>query len=77
MAKTIKVVEDWHRKWGNRIMHADEEMSRARRTEMYNEVHDMVSIRNRTIAALIGADSTASHYGTLIADAKALIEEPA
>ena len=71
----IPVVEKWHRKWGNRIMHADEEMSRARRTEMYNEVHEMVSVRNRTISMLIDADPNSAHYADMIADAKELIEE--
>lgn len=74
MSQKIAAVEAWWRKWNNRLMHAEYDMSRGTRTAMYNEVNEMVSIRNRTISALIDADPEASHYADMLADAKALIE---
>ena len=73
MAKKIAAVEAWWVKWNHRLMHADD-MSRAQRTMLYNEINDLVSIRNRTIEALIDADPNSAHYADMIADAKELIE---
>ena len=44
----------WRVRWGNRLMHPDA-MSRARRSALMQEVDDMVSIRDRTIEALLDA----------------------
>ena len=73
MAKRIPAaVKTWWRKWSHRLMHPDD-MSRAQRTNLYEEVVEIVSIRERTIAALIDADPNSAHYDGLIADAKELI----
>ena len=73
--KKITTVKEWWRKWNNRLMHADDMMSRASRTNLYEEVVEMVSIRDRTISMLLTADPESSHYADMVKDAKALIGE--
>ena len=62
----------WRRKWGVRLMHP-EDMSRARRGNLMQEVDDMVSIRDRTIEALLTAAPESPHLEEIKADARALI----
>ena len=62
----------WRVKWGVRLMHP-EDTSRARRATMMQEVDDMVSIRDRTIKALLDADPESPHLDGIKVDARVLI----
>ncbi len=62
----------WRVRWGNRLMHPDA-MSRARRSALMQEVDDMVSIRDRTIKALLDADPESPHLDGIKVDARVLI----
>ncbi len=68
----IPVVEAWWRKWSIRLMDPDD-MSRARRAAMYHEVEQMVSIRDRTIEALLTVPPDSPHLDEIRADAHELI----
>lgn len=65
-------VDRWWKKWANRLMDPDD-MSRARRAAMMHEVEAMVSVRDRTIKALLDADPDSPHLEDIRADARVLI----
>ena len=65
-------VDLWWKKWSGRLMDPDD-MSRARRATMMREVDEMVSIRDRTIEALLNVPADSPHLEEIKADARTLI----